>query len=78
MLNPESSWTPTLFLMMGPLLYKVRETLFILGILTSFIFLEIHISLNDIYCHSAFLLSVCCFVSHLFSVAMVTLRLCIL
>lgn len=45
MLNRASSWIQTLFLMMGPLLYEVWETLFIHGILTSFIFLEnLHIS----------------------------------
>lgn len=49
MLNRASSWIQTLFLMMGPLLYEVWETLFIHGILTSFIFLEICTSLKDIY-----------------------------
>lgn len=54
MLNRASSWIQTLFLMMVPLLYEVWETLFIHGILTSFIFLEIFTSLKDIYYYSAF------------------------
>lgn len=54
MLNRASSWIQTLFLMMGPLLYEVWDTLFIHGILTSFIFLELCTSLNDICYYSAF------------------------